>query len=205
MLKHACLLLTAVTIPVSDVGGQIYRQQGTAVGGLAGAAAGAAIGEHNDNPLAGAMIGGALGLMTGSAIGGARDQEVADSRARYHYQQQANARRLSPQDAVTMTHNGVGDSVIINYIRTNGVQQRLQVADVIALHQQGVSEPVISAMQSAMTAPVVAAPVYRHVAQPVFLEHAPAPRLHFGWHRGFRRPRHFRHRHGPSLHFSFGR
>ena len=52
-------------------------------------------------------------------------------------------------DVITMSRNGIGDHVIINHIRANGVQKRLQVADVISLHQQGVSEAVITCMQQA--------------------------------------------------------
>jgi len=200
-----CLTIAVLLIPeVAD--GQVYQQRGSVMGGLTGAAAGAAIGEHNDNPLAGALIGGAVGLMTGAAMGNARDREVAQSRAYYQYQQQQSiARSVSPQDVVAMTQNGVSDAVIINHIRTNGFLQDLQVADVIALHQQGVSEPVISALQQVRTAPpVVVAPPQAYRPAPVVVEHYVAPRHYYRAPRRFHRSHHYGHRRGSSFHFSFG-
>ena len=54
-----------------------------------------------------------------------------------------------------MSRSGVSDNVIVNHLRRNGVARKLGTSDIISLHQQGVSELVINAMQSA---PMVAAP-----------------------------------------------
>jgi hypothetical protein len=43
----------------------------------------------------------------------------------------------------------LSEQVIINYLQTNGVDHQLNVSEIISLHQQGVSENVISAMQRA--------------------------------------------------------
>lgn len=203
----SCLTFVMLLIPTTAFG-QFHQQRGSVVGGLTGAAAGAAIGEHNDNPLAGALIGGVVGLMTGAAMGNARDREVAQSRAYYQHQHlQALARSVSPQDVVAMTRNGVSDAVIINHIRSNGVQQELRVADVIALHQQGASEPVISAMQDASSSPPVTTapdPIYQTAPAPVIVDHYVAPRYYYRGPRRYHRPYHFRRRPGTSFHFSFG-
>ena len=82
-------------------------------------------------------------------IGNAKDQQIAREQQYYYQQQQLAARATSTTDVVSMTRSGLGDSVIINHIRTNGVQRQLDTHDIIALHQQGVSEPVITAMQDA--------------------------------------------------------
>ncbi len=52
-------------------------------------------------------------------------------------------------DVLAMTRNGVGESVIINHIYTTGLQRRIDTNEIISLHQQGVSENVINAMQQA--------------------------------------------------------
>ncbi|MCG8653879.1 MAG: hypothetical protein MI861_28830, partial [Pirellulales bacterium] len=51
---------------------------------------------------------------------------------------------------------GLGEATIIQYVRINGVQHRLGVRDIIRLHESGVSEKIINAMQ---TAPVISSPV----------------------------------------------
>jgi Glycine zipper len=56
---------------------------------------------------------------------------------------------VSPQDVVAMTRNGLSDATIIRHIQLNGVHRALSVSEVIQLHQDGVSEPVIHAMQAA--------------------------------------------------------
>lgn len=146
--------------------GQGNTQRGAVIGGLGGALAGAAIGRHNGDTTAGALIGGAAGLITGSVIGKAQDDAQARQQAYYQqqqamYQQQLASRAVSTQDVVMMTQNGVDPQLIITQIQRNGITRRIEVSDVIALHQQGVSEPVINALQNAPLAAVgVAAPVY---------------------------------------------
>jgi hypothetical protein len=169
-------------------------ERGAVIGGLGGALAGAAIGKHNGDTAAGALIGGAVGLITGSAIGKAQDD--AQARQQAYYQQhlrQQSLRAVSPQDVVLMTQNGVDPQVIITQIHRNGVSRRIEVSDVIALHQQGVSEPVISALQTAPVATlVVPPPAY---ARPVVVhEHyhvAPPP----VYYRAYPHHHHHHHRH----------
>ena len=57
-----------------------------------------------------------------------------------------------------MSRSGLSEQLIISHLNTKGVQRRLEVSEIIALHQQGVSDYVISAMQSAPLATQVAAP-----------------------------------------------
>jgi hypothetical protein len=89
-----------------------------------------------------------------------------------------------------MTQNGVDPQIIITQIHRNGITRRIEVSDVIALHQQGVCEPVINAMQNAPVTPVVPAPVY---SRPVVVQqhyYVPPPPVYYHTHP------HHHHRHG---------
>ena len=200
MEKRTLFLALVVLCLLLRLGyGQTHRQRGTLLGGLTGAIAGAAIGDHNDETAAGALIGGAVGAITGSIVGDSIDRDQARVRAYQHQQQRVQlSRAVSPEDVVSMTQSGVSDEVIINHIRQNGVQRHLEVHDVIALHQQGVSEPVIAAMQRAPIGQVaVSAPVQRprtvvveehHYLPPVW-GYYPRPRYHYPHHPpSYRRP-----------------
>ncbi len=83
----------------------------------------------------------------------------------------------------------------MNQLNQRGVQRRMEVADIIALHQQGVSEGVISAMQSAPVGGPAPAPVVVQ-QRPVIVEqyevapvYVPAPRYYY-----YHGPHHHHHR-----------
>jgi len=153
-------LLLANTLPLS-ASAQGNTRRGATVGGIAGAVAGAAIGDHHGETGAGAAIGGIVGAFAGGLLGNAEDQQQilrrqqqAQLRQQRHFDYQRNA--VSAADVIAMTQSGLSESVIVNQIRQRGVQVRPQVADIIALHQRGVSEPVITAMQQAQHQPIQA-------------------------------------------------
>ena len=151
-----------------------YAQNGTrngaVLGGVGGAVIGGIIGHQNDETPEGALIGGAVGAVAGGLIGNAREQQARD---RYYQQQQWNQYHhhhhsnyntyrsvpagqtvvvrpgVSTADVLSMTRNGVGESVIINHIYATGLQRRIDTNEIIMLHQQGVTENVINAMQQA--------------------------------------------------------
>jgi hypothetical protein len=177
---------------------------------VTGALAGAAIGDHNDETAAGALIGGAVGLITGATIGKSADQREARAQAYQQHRLRQLSRAVSPVDVVTMSRNGLSDLVIINHIRENGVRQQLEVADVISLHQQGVSEAVITAMQQGRLASSAPARVPHYAAPaPVVVEQhyvSPAPyywppRVHY-WHPPHSYPR---YRSGVQWNVTIGR
>ncbi len=177
------VVLVAFFVAEADAQNRFHRRRGVILGGLAGAAVGAAIGDKGDNETAGALIGGAVGAIAGGAIGDQKDRRVqqqhhhayqtqyyrqqlsqqqaaANWQAQQHAHQQHRAqqqaaRALSNRDVVDLVRRGLGEATIIQYIQINGVQQRLGVADIISLHEQGVSEPIINAMQTAPVAPPV--------------------------------------------------
>lgn len=179
-----------------------YRRRGVILGGLAGAAIGAAIGDKGDNETAGALIGGAVGAVAGGTIGNQKDQRIEHYR-RHHSGQHIHRGHqqpyrghaenpypqyfrpyyvpqppapphagypeapaiapsgsvpgpIAPEEVVQMVRNGLSESLIIDQIEILGIQRRLTVADVIRLHQQGVSEPILNTMQK--MAPVPTSP-----------------------------------------------
>ena len=156
------LAVWVLACSVAPVAGQSYRKQDAAVGGLAGAVIGGIIGHQNDETPEGALIGGAVGAIAGGLLGDAKDQEVA--RQRYYQQQawqqhrvvqsQARSRAVTMNDVVNMARSGLSDTVIINQIRKHGVIEQIGTHEIIAMHNGGVSETVISAMQSAPRAGV---------------------------------------------------
>lgn len=207
--------LLFVTVQPSFARGQ-STERGAAVGGIGGALAGAAIGKHNGDTAAGALIGGAVGLVTGATLGSAADerryraaenqyQQAVENERNYRY-----SRAVSAIDVVSMSQSGVGEDLIINHIRENGIQRRPDVGEVISLHRQGVSERVISAMQMApeggrAPAPAVASPPTVYRPAPVVVEevyYAPPPPYYYPHHHHY-----YHHRYAcppPRSHVSWG-
>ena len=61
---------------------------------------------------------------------------------------------LSPdlQEVVKLSQSHMGDDVIVNYIKSSGKSYRLSADDIIYLNGQGVSQSVISTLQTASSA-----------------------------------------------------
>ncbi|TWU03941.1 glycine zipper domain-containing protein [Neorhodopirellula pilleata] len=168
---------------------QHNTQRGATFGGITGAIAGAIIGENNNEAGAGAAIGGAIGAVAGGLLGNAADKDNALRQQQYYQSRQQYAAPVyaAPQpvgavsftDVISMSRSGVGDNVILNQIQSRGVQRQPVVSDIISLHQQGVSETVIAAMQQAPTGSQLAS-APQVVAQPTIVE-SPVivqPRIH---------------------------
>jgi len=179
---------------------QVAKQRGATLGGLAGAAAGGLIGDHNGKAGAGAVIGGLVGAVAGGVLGDASDKENAFRQQQYYYQQQQQQQQqmvpmqgvVTVSDVISMSRGGLSDHVIINQVQRRGFAQQLQVSDIIALHQQGVSESVITALQSAPIGGQVAARpappmVHEQIITPApiivrehhVLPHYPPPRYYY--------------------------
>ena len=111
-------------------------------------------------PAQGAAIGGVVGAVAGGILGDAADKDAAVARQRAANQQAQQQYYAAEQEAallqsavtlgdvVTMTRSGLSDQVIVNQVRQRGYLGTLSVADIISLHQQGVSENVITTLQS---------------------------------------------------------
>ncbi|QDU94457.1 YMGG-like glycine zipper-containing protein [Lignipirellula cremea] len=200
-MKSTHLLLAAVAMSTALSGCQspYYKDQGAALGALGGAGLGAVIGEHNDNPLAGAAIGAGIGALTGAVIGDGIDRDQAYQRAAIESQvgrQVAGAATVG--DVIEMTRAGVSEQVIVNHVRSNGVAQQIGRNEIVAMTQAGVGPNVISTMQTTGL-PALSAPPARPV---IVEEHYYTPRPYY--------PRYYHHHHhhrprphcGPSWGFS---
>ncbi len=163
-------------------------RDGATVGGVAGAIIGGIIGHQNDETPEGVIIGGAVGAVAGGLLGKAQDNELARQRnlqqQAYFEQQQQNLARqqalastgVSNLDLVNMVRSGLSESLIISQLTSRGVQRRLEVSEIIALHQQGVSDSLISAMQQAPLATQLAPAPYANQpseVREVFVEQTP--------------------------------
>ena len=123
---------------------------GALTGGAIGAASGALLGSgRGGNPAAGALIGGAVGAITGSLIGNAMDQEQRErlrTQAPQTYQRVDQGQPLSVADVRALASARVSDEIIISQIRNSRTVFRLSSADIIELHNAGVSDKVIDYM-----------------------------------------------------------
>lgn len=170
---------------------QSNAQQGAGLGGIAGAIIGGIAGHQNDETLGGVAIGGMVGALAGGLAGKSQDRMQFEQQ---QYQQQVFQERVgravSLEDAVILTRSGVSPNLIINQINDHGVTHRLVVNDIIQLHQNGVSESVITAMQSARLA---SQPRISQVPAPVIVQRQAAvvvrPALPIGAIQIYSRPR----------------
>ena len=172
-----------------------YADRGTGVGALAGAGAGALIGDAvGGNAGTGALIGAGLGAVTGNVVGGAMDEMQAQNRAEIAAAmgRQVQAGAATIDEVIAMTRAGVEPRLIQSYVRTSGVIRPLTAQDVIYLHNNGVSTDVIQAMQTP-TPPAGNGPMMAG-GQPVIVEEhyypAAYPPPYWGPHCGY-------YRHGP--------
>jgi hypothetical protein len=150
---------------------QSNAHQGAKLGGIAGAIIGGIAGHQNDETLGGVAIGGVVGALAGGLAGKADDnlaiqQQQYQRQAQLAYQERLG-HAVSIEDAIVLSQNGVGPNLITNQILEHGVTHRLTVNDIVHLHKSGVSEAVITTMQSARLASQV--PAARRVIA------APAP------------------------------
>ncbi len=169
MHTKSLVLLSVLSVFSSASFGQSpyeHRDHGLALGAVVGALTGGAIGHNNGKTAGGALIGGAVGALAGAAIGNSVDSDIARNNAVY---EQRLARQLSDavsvQDVMAMSQAKLSDGVIVTQIKTHGVVARLQPNDLILLSNAGVSDVVISAMQTATlaVAPAAPTPAYRNV------------------------------------------
>ncbi|ELP31711.1 hypothetical protein RBSWK_04217 [Rhodopirellula baltica SWK14] len=185
ILAGAAVLASGVFTPNRAVA-QANTQRGATLGGITGAIAGAIIGDNNNEAGAGAAIGGAVGAVAGGLLGNAKDKELQAQQQYYGrstYTQTAPSYTPAPvptgavsfNDVVAMCRSGVSEGVVLNQIASRGVQRRPVVSDIISLHQQGVSEVVISAMQNAPVGDQVVVQAPTVVETPVYV---PAPRVY---------------------------
>ena len=150
----------------------------TGTGALAGAGAGAITGaRYGGGP--GALIGAAAGAITGGVIGhilDERHQEKLRENAPETYTRVDQNQPLLVADVKALAKTGVTDDVIISQIRNSRTVYHLSSADIIDLHNSGVSENVINFMINTPTTigqTVSAPPVPAPVPSVVYVPSAP--------------------------------
>jgi len=169
--RHVCLTTALLGSAFAGCATGPFATSGTLGGGLAGGAIGALAGLGSDRAAEGAAIGAVTGGLLGNATGNALDQNVNYANARdAAFLQQARSQALTTDQVIQMSRNGVGEQLIVNQMRTNGVLAPLTTNDMILLKQNGVSDNVISAWQqtpaagttahTARVAPIVVTPIY---------------------------------------------
>jgi len=155
LIRISVVMLT-LALFATPAFGQSRAQEGAVAGGIAGAILGGIAGHQNDETPEGIAIGGAVGAIAGGLLGRSQDdQMMRDYRYQQYETQQYQERvqaAVSIQDAISLSRSGLSDNLIVNQIRTNGVQQKIGVNEIITLHQNGVSELVINAMQQTQQA-----------------------------------------------------
>ena len=202
MIRHLFILICAAATSVAGgCASMNYAHRGALAGGLAGAGIGAAVGESGGDAVPGALIGGALGAVTGAVVGDGIDAD----RARQAQIEAAIGRQMAgavtTDDAIAMTRAGLSDEVITAHIRANGVAQPPQVSDLIHLRNQGVSDAVITSLQTTRGPIPTAGPVAVVRAPPPMIVEA----VHYDpWcHPRWRHHHHHRHRPGVTWGFHF--
>jgi hypothetical protein len=140
------LLLVGVLLVPTGGGCASNAGTGAAAGGLLGAGAGALIGHSPGAALVGGALGAGAGLVGGALVDNAQAKSAA--RADAQARQAIAARAPSLEDIVRMTQSNVPDANIIDQIRNSGVVYNLSADNIIYLKNNGVSPPVISALQN---------------------------------------------------------
>lgn len=124
--------------------------EGAVIGGVIGAGAGGIIGHQMHRGGEGAGIGLALGVLSGALLGSQipnQNQAAPVNPASAGATTAANPNQMSMQQIVDLSKQGIHESVIIDKIRLSNSRFSLTTYDVDNLKKQGVSQPVINAMQ----------------------------------------------------------
>ena len=152
---------------VNPNGTQNNTGSGALIGGALGAITGAVIGGPR-NGGAGAAIGAAAGMIAGGAMGNSIDQQQqAELRARapQTYVRVVQGEPLGIADIKNMAHAGVGDDVIISQIQGTHTVFHLSAADIVDLHNSGVSDRVVNTMINTQSSANAAQPTTTVVEQ----------------------------------------
>ena len=133
---------------VNPDGTQNNTGSGALFGGAMGALTGAAIGGHHRGGEA-ALIGAAVGALAGGLVGNSMDQEQQArlrQQAPQTYTRVEQGQPLSVADVKALAQARVADDIISTQIRNSRTVYHLSSADIIDLHNSGVSDNVINYM-----------------------------------------------------------
>lgn len=143
------VLAVAFTGCVNPDGSPDRTGSGAFAGGAIGATSGALIGGSRGKGGEGALIGAAIGAITGGLIGRQMDND-AQSRLRAQapqtYARVDQGQTLGVADIKALASAKISDDVIISQIRNSRTVYHLSAADIIDLHNSGVSDKVVDFM-----------------------------------------------------------
>ncbi len=145
--KMAAVMI-AGTMFMSGCESMNNTQRSALGGGVIGGLMGAAIDRHH--PGEGAAIGATAGAVLGGVTGNAEDAREKKIEQAQAYAAQPVQGTLRLEDIVDMTKKGLGDEVIRNQIRQSGTRYNLGPSQISWLHDNGVSDAVITEMQNTM-------------------------------------------------------
>ena len=151
----------ALLLGASVVGCESKAGTGALVGGAAGAGIGAIIGHNSHGRTgSGALIGGAVGALGGAIVGNEMDKDDARKEAQARRNDDRNYQappppprnyarydRVTRDDVITWTHQGLRDSDIMDRIDRSGTVFHLTASDENQLRDAGVGEDVIREMK----------------------------------------------------------
>lgn len=149
-MKKIFVLILSSGVVLSVVGcqnAQTRAGEGAVIGGILGAAAGGIIGHQSGHGGEGAAIGAAAGALTGALVGTSVPKNQQASGAQSQGAQTANPNRMSIQQVIDLSKQGVHEDVVIDKIRLSNSRFALTATDIAYLKEQGVSQKVIDAMQ----------------------------------------------------------
>ena len=141
-MKKATILIGGLLLASCGCSTMNNTERGAVSGGVLGGLAGTVIGGMSGHPGAGAAIGAGSGALLGGLVGNEEDRQ--DRRAAAWAARNA----LSVNDVVQMSQRRVSDDNIIASIYNSSTAFNLSSQDIIYLHDQGVSDRVIAAMQA---------------------------------------------------------
>jgi len=143
---------------VAPDGGPNYTGGGALIGGVSGAAIGAAASRGDPGA---ALVGGAVGALTGALIGQSMDAHARSQNPPVAYAAvpvaSASAPAVAPppgpsiDDIKAMTRSGVQEEIIISQIQAHRAVYQLDANAILELKDAGVSEKVITCMINSAT------------------------------------------------------
>ncbi|HZZ82391.1 MAG TPA: hypothetical protein VFE62_28085 [Gemmataceae bacterium] len=154
--KHLVALLLLVGTGCSSMNN---TEKDAIAGGAIGTGLGAIAGRGHPGAM---IVGGLLGTGVGALVGNSEDRE--QNREKRFAQAQAVAaaeqarNQMSLNDVIQMAQRNTPDGIIINQINTTRSYFNLTTNDIIDLQNQGVSQGVISYMQSRRPTAVIVQP-----------------------------------------------
>jgi uncharacterized protein YcfJ len=122
---------------------------GMLAGGAIGAGSGALIGSASGHAGEGALIGAAIGTITGGLVGHSVDQQqeaALRAQSPQTYARVEQGQPLSVADVKALVAAKISDDTVIAQIQSSHTVYHLSTADIIDLHNSGVSEKVVDYM-----------------------------------------------------------